>query len=341
MAGQPKRRTRGIPWWGSLLIYVLLSVLMTWPLALNLNSHFGSTDTDMYNVYWGNWWVPHALASGQSPYFTNYLIYPVGFNLTTFAFSPLLALLNIPLSWIASPIAAYNVLMWLTIVLCSLAMDQLVRDLTGDAWAALAAAVTFAFAPRLVAERASHLNMAFVVWLPWSVLLLTKLVREAKSPPCGSTGRGGRAIVSHAAAGRGFDRALQWRLFPGLYPARGKAMDRADLPQAASSWLPGRAVPEPVSSASVASVPTTRCRVTAAGGSRAEPDRPARLCPAPAPAPHLRLMDRADLRPTVWDQPPLLGICRVCASGAGDLCPHLTSTAGTALAAHRGGCSSC
>ena len=103
---RPERQTRGIPRWASLLLYVLLSVLMTWPLAQNLNTHFGSTDTELFNVYWGNWWVRQALASGQNPYWTNYLIYPVGFNLTTFAFSPFLALLSIPLSWIASPIAA-------------------------------------------------------------------------------------------------------------------------------------------------------------------------------------------------------------------------------------------
>lgn len=177
---EQREQTNGPPWWASCLIYVLLSVLMTWPLAQHLNTHFGSTDTDMFNVYWGNWWVGQALATGQNPYMTKYLVYPMGFNLATFAFSPFIALLWLPLNWIVSPIAAYNLVVWVTIVLGCLAMDQLVRYLTGNGWAALVAGITFGFAPCLVAERASHLNMSMMVWIPWAALLLTRLMREAK-----------------------------------------------------------------------------------------------------------------------------------------------------------------
>lgn len=52
----------------------------------------------MFNVYWGNWWVRTALAAGQNPYVTKHLIYPVGFNLATFAFGLFLALLSLPLN---------------------------------------------------------------------------------------------------------------------------------------------------------------------------------------------------------------------------------------------------
>jgi 4-amino-4-deoxy-L-arabinose transferase-like glycosyltransferase len=153
---------------------------MTWPLAQHLNTHFASTDTDMFNVYWGNWWMGQALATGQNPYMTKYLVYPTGFNLATFAFSPFIALLWLPLNWIVSPIVAYNLVMWLTIVLACVAMGQLVRYLTGNGWAALLAGITFGFAPCLVAERASHLNMSMMVWIPWAALLITRLMCEAK-----------------------------------------------------------------------------------------------------------------------------------------------------------------
>jgi hypothetical protein len=177
---EQENQHRDLPQWISWLVYGLLAVLMTWPLAQQLNTHFGGTDTDIFNVFWGNWWVRTALASGHNPYVTEYLIYPKGFDLVTFAFSPFLALLWIPFSWFMSPIAAYNVVVWVTIVLCCVAMDQLVRYLTGNPWAALVAGITFAFAPRVVAERASHLNMALVAWLPWVALLLTRLMREAR-----------------------------------------------------------------------------------------------------------------------------------------------------------------
>ena len=164
----------------SILAYLLLSVLMTWPLASQLNTHVPTPDSDVFNVYWGNWWVRHALGRGQNPYFTTYLIYPQGFNLLSFAFSPFLALLWIPLSWILPPLAAYNLVWLVTILLCCVAMDQLVRYLTGNAWAAMVAGITFGFAPIVVAERLPHLNLSAVFWIPWAMLLLTRLMREAR-----------------------------------------------------------------------------------------------------------------------------------------------------------------
>jgi hypothetical protein len=166
--------------WISLLIYGLLSVLMTWPLVLQLNTHVPTPDSDVFNVYWGNWWVRHALGSGLNPYFTDHLIYPIGFDLVSFAFSPFLAVLWIPLSWVVPSLVAYNLLFLLTIVLACVAMDQLVRYLTGNGWAALVAGVTFGFAPALVAERATHLNLAALFWIPWAVLFLTRLLRESR-----------------------------------------------------------------------------------------------------------------------------------------------------------------
>ena len=179
MATQGKRRV-WLPQWASWLIYILLSLLMTYPLVQYLNTRFGGSDADIFNVYWGNWWIRRALVTGQNPYMTKYLIYPVGFDLTTFAFSPFLALLWIPLTWIMSPIAAYNLVVWATIILCCMAMDQLVRYLTGNPWAALVAGIAFGFAPCLAAERAAHLNLAMLAWIPWAALFLTKLMREAK-----------------------------------------------------------------------------------------------------------------------------------------------------------------
>jgi hypothetical protein len=138
MRAEEPEKQNTIPQWVSWLIYALLAILMTWPLAQHLYSHLNSTDTDVSNVFWGNWWVRTALAAGQNPYSTRYLIYPVGFNLVTFAFSLFLALLALPLSWILPAVAAYNVLAWVTIVLCCIAMDQLVRYLTDNGWPALA-----------------------------------------------------------------------------------------------------------------------------------------------------------------------------------------------------------
>ena len=103
-----QQKSRSWHWAISWLVYALVSVLMTWPLLGNLDKLLAGQDADIYNVYWGNWWVSKALLNGENPYMTSHLIYPVGFDLTTFAFSPFLAVLWFPLSRITSSIAAYN-----------------------------------------------------------------------------------------------------------------------------------------------------------------------------------------------------------------------------------------
>jgi hypothetical protein len=42
---------------------------MTWPLVTHLNTHLAGRDPDLFNVYWGNWWVRHALSTGHDPYY--------------------------------------------------------------------------------------------------------------------------------------------------------------------------------------------------------------------------------------------------------------------------------
>jgi hypothetical protein len=71
--------------------------------------------------------VRTALETGQNPYFTRSLIYRIGFNLATSALSPFPALLSLLLEWLLSSIAAYNVVILLTTLLCCISMDQLVR----------------------------------------------------------------------------------------------------------------------------------------------------------------------------------------------------------------------
>ena len=179
MVGRPKR-FRWTSWAGSCLIYAALSIAITWPLLLHMGTHLAGRDQDLLNVYWGNWWVRRALTMGTNPYQSHYLLYPVGFDLTTFAFSPALALLSIPLSWVLSLPVAYNLTVLITIVLCGVAMEALVRYLSGKVWAARVAALTFVMAPAIAAERFAHLNLSMLAWIPLAALFLTRIARDAR-----------------------------------------------------------------------------------------------------------------------------------------------------------------
>ncbi len=145
-----------------------------------MGTHLAGRDQDLLNVYWGNWWVRRALAMGTTPYQTHYLLYPTGFDLTTFAFSPALALPSIPLSWVLPLPVAYNLIVLVTIVVSGIAMEALARYLGGKVWAARVAAIAFVMAPAITAERFAHLNLSMLAWIPWAALLITRIAREAR-----------------------------------------------------------------------------------------------------------------------------------------------------------------
>ena len=46
----------------ALLGYVLLTLLMTYPLAIDLGTHAAGRGNDMWVSHWNNWWVREALS---------------------------------------------------------------------------------------------------------------------------------------------------------------------------------------------------------------------------------------------------------------------------------------
>jgi hypothetical protein len=208
------------------LLYAAFAVLMTWPLVTSLGTRLGGTDQDILNVYWGNWWVPKALFGGQDIFHTVHLIYPIGFDLTSFAFSPLLAIVAMPFDWLFTSIVAYNLLFLVVIVVSCGAMDQLVRYLTGNSWAALAAGIAFGFSPILAGHRAAHLNMATLMWLPWAALLVIRIMREPRARDTFLLALVARfAFLTRLQVGA-LAALFCGALFVGLWIAEGKAWQR-------------------------------------------------------------------------------------------------------------------
>src|SRR4051794_29450367 len=69
-----------------ILLYIVVAVAFTWPLALNLTDHtFGSLTYDRDQNLWTLWWAKQALLNYHiTPYFTNFLYYPTGVDLYLF-----------------------------------------------------------------------------------------------------------------------------------------------------------------------------------------------------------------------------------------------------------------
>ena len=76
-------------WWMELIIlavYVLLAIVMTWPLVLRLNSHFAGQDIDVWLNPWATWWTKKAISEGQGLFYTNSIFYPEGVSLAFHSF---------------------------------------------------------------------------------------------------------------------------------------------------------------------------------------------------------------------------------------------------------------
>ncbi|MBP9948163.1 MAG: hypothetical protein KBH14_17280, partial [Vicinamibacteria bacterium] len=65
-------------------LFLILTVVATWPLALHLDTHVPGDPNDpgdYWAYYWDLWWVKEALLSQQSPLHTSLLYRPDGADL--------------------------------------------------------------------------------------------------------------------------------------------------------------------------------------------------------------------------------------------------------------------
>jgi hypothetical protein len=153
-----------------------VGVALTWPLARHPATTVLDDGTlDAYQFLWNLWWVRESVVSlHTNPFFTRYLYYPVGTSLLFHTLSASLGLASIPLQLLlpGGLVTAHNVLVIAAPALLVVTTALLAREVTGDAWAALAAGLMAAltgavvwFVP-IVYFTASYL-IAAVLWAWW------------------------------------------------------------------------------------------------------------------------------------------------------------------------------
>src|SRR5512139_3708624 len=80
--------------------YLLISLVMTWPLAKELGALFPSdTGSDMLVHEWTLHWLKQALLNLQNPFFTHLLSHPTGVSLTSHNIAWVNFALWLPLSY--------------------------------------------------------------------------------------------------------------------------------------------------------------------------------------------------------------------------------------------------
>jgi hypothetical protein len=158
----------------ALLLFIALSLLMTFPLILHLEDHIPSDRVDpLYTVWVMNWELKSGLRGFQG-FFNAPIFHPHTGTLLYADFLPALTLLAAPL-YLLHPhwVWVYNILFIFAYVLCGWGMYRLVLYLTGERVAAFTAGLIFAFFTYRFAH-ISHLELLTMGWMPFLFLSLFK-----------------------------------------------------------------------------------------------------------------------------------------------------------------------
>jgi hypothetical protein len=167
-----------VEWTAVVLLFVALSVFMTWPQAASLDS-VPDTGDPLFSI-WRLCWVVHQIPRDPLHLFDANIFYP---ELRTLAYSDAMlvpAALAAPLLLLGvHQLAVYNILLLLSFVAAGVSAYALVRRLTGDRPAAIVSGIAFAFYPFRF-EHYPHFELQFSFWMPLALLALHRTLETRR-----------------------------------------------------------------------------------------------------------------------------------------------------------------
>ena len=162
------RRSQIVTHLGALVAFLLLAILVTWPLIIHMRDSLpGWYIADNYEYLWKMWWFKHAILDlHRSPLLVPTILFPDGFPLAYAEITPLHTLIGLPLTLILGEAATYNLFALASFVLAGWAVYLLVFRWTGSIWAGLFAGMLFALNPYHVVRYGGILPLMAIEGLP-------------------------------------------------------------------------------------------------------------------------------------------------------------------------------
>lgn len=159
--------------------FMLLTILMLWPLAHQAGSAVVDQGDPLYDI-WSMRWVQHQLSTDPAHLWDANILYPYD---RTFVFSePQLssALLAWPLVLVTgNDVLTYNLLLFGTFVALGVGMALLVEEWSGNLPAGVLAGILAAYTPYRYGH-ISHLNLLSYGWLPLALWALVRYARRGR-----------------------------------------------------------------------------------------------------------------------------------------------------------------
>ncbi len=163
---------------GAILIfglYAIIAILLTWPLAAQVNRGVTST-IDPVSSIWRLGWAQHQLLHHPLHLFDGNIFYPYQ---RTYLFDGLelgIAILTLPLALVGlPPLVIYNLGLLFSLAFSGLAMFLLARRFDAVPIAAFIAGSIYAFAPMQI-DRIGHIAFLSSAWFPLILLFLHRQI---------------------------------------------------------------------------------------------------------------------------------------------------------------------
>ncbi|TKJ31041.1 MAG: hypothetical protein CEE40_03035 [Chloroflexi bacterium B3_Chlor] len=174
------------PWRGDIAVlgsYLLLTVILTYPLVFHFTSHVPGDGSDDPALVWNLWWVKHALVDLRTnPLICDFMFYPIGIDLTFYTLTIVNGLASVPLQSVVGLVAGSNVILFLTFVLSGYGAYLLVKYLLPpEAHPSIAfiSGLIYAFSSnRFIYASLGQFNIASTQWIPFYILFVIKTRRR-------------------------------------------------------------------------------------------------------------------------------------------------------------------
>jgi hypothetical protein len=164
----------------ALLLYTLLSAVLTWPLLPNFRTALTGFGDSRHHL-WLLWHAKEAFLGREPLFSTSLLYYPHGTTLLSAGQGPLVGLFALPF-WPLGREAAYNGAVLISFALTGYGMYLLARGLGLERGISLFAGTMFMVAPmHTAAVGAGHLGKVFLGLLPLALLCLHHTLDPARS----------------------------------------------------------------------------------------------------------------------------------------------------------------
>jgi hypothetical protein len=159
------------------LLVVAMTIFVTWPQALVMNSMIAAHDDPMFSM-WRLAWIAHALRDAPLHLLDANILYPAGRTLTFADTTILESSIALPLLWAKVPLTVtYNLLLLGGMAASGLAMFVLARYVVGAAGPALVSAAIFTMVPYRI-EHFMHLELQWAMWIPLTFWALNRAIDE-------------------------------------------------------------------------------------------------------------------------------------------------------------------